>query len=395
MNLALLVGRNPLPNYLVAKSLLSRQSNISRIVLIHSKGTLEEANRLLDSFCKDGSNVEVEKLEVDERSAKDIYEKCVKKFGEGGAWHLDFTGGTKVMGAHSFRALSEIPRSASPKSSYLEASRNVMVFADGSEASLSSDLLGKKPLDLLKNLHLNPHVKHVKSDKKFLRTPWIDRAIRIAKGVKEDDTWLRHLNLFISGEWEWYQQKTLKLQRDILSGVAMTPPLLPRGCEDLLAEWKKECNDQQMAKKWSEFIWKHAWLETFVCTVLKQVFSTEQGWHVFHSVEPRTSQSIWETDVIAVRGNGRILAVSCYSGRGKPQPIRKAAEIVVRANEIGGSLAKPAVFHLGSRSRSIESIFRLGQVTPRVFCVDDFRQLAGSEMNAWKNTSFGRWASDL
>jgi hypothetical protein len=97
--LLLLVGSNPLPNYLVASQLRPRE-----VVLLHTSQTQEPAKRLAAALRGLESGGEIRQALIkDATSASSIFD-AVKAQMEGATTHLNYTGGTKVMSAHALRA---------------------------------------------------------------------------------------------------------------------------------------------------------------------------------------------------------------------------------------------------------------------------------------------------
>lgn len=106
-HLFLLVGENPLPNYVAAKLLLHQGGTA---YLIYSTDTSDEAKRLKTSFENEPENkFNVEFLPLNEYES-DAYhiQKTINaklKSINNGKIGLNYTGGTKAMSAHSYRTL--------------------------------------------------------------------------------------------------------------------------------------------------------------------------------------------------------------------------------------------------------------------------------------------------
>src|SRR5579884_3404588 len=92
--LALLVGSNPLPNYLAATVLEPRE-----VVLLYSPETQEPCERL-EAALKE-RQVRISRLVIDDATdARKIRDACASLEVE----HLHYSGGTKPMAAHARKA---------------------------------------------------------------------------------------------------------------------------------------------------------------------------------------------------------------------------------------------------------------------------------------------------
>ncbi|NMG08855.1 DUF1887 family CARF protein [Brasilonema sp. UFV-L1] len=105
-HLFLLIGENPLPNYIAAKLLLNEGGTV---YLVHTAGTVEQAKRLQNilSSERNGLKAELRSLNDYESDAyyiqKEIGEKL--KSIKSGKIGLNYTGGTKAMSTHAYRIL--------------------------------------------------------------------------------------------------------------------------------------------------------------------------------------------------------------------------------------------------------------------------------------------------
>ncbi|HDH12021.1 MAG TPA: hypothetical protein ENG83_07480 [Nitrospirae bacterium] len=141
----LLIGTNPLPNFVVAEYFLQNNRQLQKIWLIHSeKNTLqsgtstqaENLERLLKERWGNHGNLQfpLEKISLtdvsDARAIKnEIKEKMINKMNNFSGFHFNYTGGTKSMSTHVYWMLKEIKNRGERSFSYLDA-RNYRLVKD-------------------------------------------------------------------------------------------------------------------------------------------------------------------------------------------------------------------------------------------------------------------------
>ena len=117
-HLFLLVGTNPLPNWVAAQILVRPEHG--RLYLVHSSATAPIALRLREPL----SALQPELIQVDPTDARSIartVESHVRPLT--GSIGLHYTGGTKAMAVHAYRAMEKTLAGRSPTAvySYLDA----------------------------------------------------------------------------------------------------------------------------------------------------------------------------------------------------------------------------------------------------------------------------------
>lgn len=117
-HLFLLVGKNPLPNYVVAKSgLLLREKG--KPYLVYTTDTEKYAHKLRDKLGI--TNQELISIEQSQSDAFVIQSRIKEKAEElPGRLGLNYTGGTKAMSVNSYIAIKSIKRDEEPVFSYLD-----------------------------------------------------------------------------------------------------------------------------------------------------------------------------------------------------------------------------------------------------------------------------------
>lgn len=165
--LILLVGTNPLPNYVVAEYFIKICAEcLRKIILFHTTTTAEEAKRiklLLISKCAVTDSFiglhQINDPRDDNNISKAVNDKICdlleKEFvdSEPPAFHLNYTGGTKAMAVHAYRTLeaysAENPGSLGGTSfSYLDSKEFKLSFDNVSGRN-------KKTKDLRNIINLN------------------------------------------------------------------------------------------------------------------------------------------------------------------------------------------------------------------------------------------------
>ena len=136
--LVLLVGTNPLPNYVVAKYLITKTDGkkFDRILLVHSKDTEYQADRL-HKVLRDQLKQVSEPCPLGQSTvANDINKVMYSKLAtlpENEDIHLNYTGGRKTMSVHVHAALTKLKNNQSNRSvtfSYLDSSNYILRYDD-------------------------------------------------------------------------------------------------------------------------------------------------------------------------------------------------------------------------------------------------------------------------
>jgi len=199
-NLFLLVGSNPLPNYLTALILKPKS-----IQLFYSpeteriKNYLEKGikGKLPETIINEGKCI------ADATNAREI-EKAFSSIPQG--THLNYTGGTKVMAAHACLAFKEKVGS-DQQLSYLDERNGVLLYDDGTGIELSKQEFKLTVEDIL-GLH------GIEKKPNTRKRPGIDEAKKIAGSAFKDINGEKSANGF------WLEVWTEQLARDLLAGKA-------------------------------------------------------------------------------------------------------------------------------------------------------------------------------
>jgi hypothetical protein len=359
--LALLVGSNPLPNYLAAATLRSPS-----IFLLHSPDTERIAQRLAQTIRESfGSNVSLRCIQnpTDARQVQQAWGGLPPNT------HLNYTGGTKIMSAH---ALASFLRSGGVASNASYVDDGVLLFDDGHQAPLETDKLNVPTVLELHDVEQAPS------------TPCADEP---------SDADARYV-----AQMTFEQPKiaiTLYERFQLGSTMVQFDDLLPRF---RITSYPQAGWNKRTAEKWRRFL-KGTWLDVWVADQVRGLTASkvECGLNLSRYGRPL------EIDALTTIGH-RLYAVSCTTDSTLGTCKLKLFEIALRSRQIGGDLARSALvcFLDGSDSNGV----RVGQVqsdlasiwdapnVPRVFGLAHLREWMGTggmtphlaSLNEWLTT---------
>lgn len=123
-HLLLLIGTNPLPNYVTASYFLDKNDSLSDITLIHTKDTFDIARRLAQILKKIKPKVSHHLCGLtDIGNAVKMRDELREQipFQGGDVFHLNYTGGTKNMSVQTYLAVYDATDFTETTFSYLDA----------------------------------------------------------------------------------------------------------------------------------------------------------------------------------------------------------------------------------------------------------------------------------
>lgn len=225
-HLFLLVGENPLPNYIAAKMLLKEKEGDKEggtVYLVHSTDTSGKADclkRMLTPI-----KIETISLEKKEAAPHFIWSKIKNKVEElaqkypSHNFGLNYTGGTKAMSVHSYRGLFDASSVENPVFSYLDA-RSLKMLIDRENDPPKLEPVNEK---LLLEEIFDLHDLRWESNKKPVPDPILpELAIEFAK---------LHTAPRLVIAWRWWCDNVLIPSTKILKRKQNKPPEW---------EWKKD-----------------------------------------------------------------------------------------------------------------------------------------------------------
>jgi hypothetical protein len=316
--LILLVGSNPLPNYLTATLLRP-----NRLFLIHTPETRPPAERL---NCVLGDHAKIEMRGLAKASdAREIAEAIRRIISDGDPQqvHLNYTGGTKIMAAHARMAFRE-NGGKDQNASYLNDGARCLFFDDGRIDSLEKhDLV--LTLDLIGRLH---GCERLPSSGGAAGGPTESDARIVAAKVAPDAKFAKSLcdtaQRFKEGG---------KVQK------ALEDPWRPQDvCLKLSAiQVPEEEWDDNRFKAWQRFL-GGGWLEVAVAAWIKDATGASPSQGVYWRLKGRP----FEIDVVLIR-NHRLYVISCTTDNKLGLCKSKLFEVAMRSRQLGGDLARSAL----------------------------------------------------
>ncbi|MCX7624855.1 MAG: DUF1887 family CARF protein [Candidatus Sumerlaeaceae bacterium] len=375
-HLILLVGSNPLPNYIAALMLTPKTVN-----LIYTEETEENKERLEGLLKKKVPGIEFHETKIRDATNPTDVRDAFENFPSSEEIHLHYSGGTKVMAAHAhtaFKSKGGIDENAS----YLAERRGVLVFDDGDERPIADELT----LDDIFTLHgITRKNKSNSGDggspPNYEDAQAISESVVIKKCPKSIPKQLYQMlgkNDQPSSELPFEEAKSsadqLKEQLSQILSTDETAQAIEKMLDRFMACLAK--NYQQTYERWVKFF-RGVWLEYYLAKAIRglNVGTVDQG-----ITCRRVNGREFEIDVAVVR-QYRLYVVSCTTASDLPTCKQKLFEVTIRARQLGGDLARSALVCLldGAANgqakvdclrRDIKDIWNSPN-TPRVFAFDD------------------------
>ena len=356
-HLFLLIGENPLPNCVAANLLLNKGGTA---YLVHTTNTEIQAKRLksiLDSTLSEFQKAQLISLSKYESDAFHIQDEISRKIQSlnNARLGLNYTGGTKAMAVHSYRALF---RQARPDTvfSYLDSRRLEMCIdredTERIHRKVKPELLrvdlktifelhgwkwGSEPIHEPEMFNAAKAFAEFHTDKDDL-TAWRNWCAQVLRPVTKDD------------KDNWLEDKDLKevppLSLDsVISRPQIKCALIELGLtEELSLQTVKERGFKKIKYvcKWLD----GEWLEHYV---LQKVKDISEKWLIHESATSfwigtakNPKENKFQFDVAFIRGY-QLFAISCTTDATKQLCKSKLFEAYIRAQQLGGSEARVAL----------------------------------------------------
>ena len=331
--LFLLIGTNPLPNYVSGRVLAADGATI---YLLHSTDTLKVAERLQRLLGRERPDLTIIPREIDEADGDEIVAKIGEILwdigAEGERVGLNYSGGTKSMAVHAYYTL----RKAFPKGcfSYLDARSLSMVIDPGDQPIQWVSIGQNLPVGIIDLLQL--HGYHIPAKKRPIETPLQPKLCRAIAEVHTD----------VQGFSQW---------RDWM-GTLADAPQLPKPDEYPALKPVKECFSELSGGVASEMavantlgcssliscakFFNGGWLEHHSLFVLKSIASAVGLHDCVMSVNPEIRGiRAFDLDVAAMSGY-QLFTVSCIATDQKDKAKEHLFEVFTHARQVGGDEAR-------------------------------------------------------
>lgn len=400
-HLILLVGGNPLPNAVAGCHLLKAGGMIT---LIYSKtqtvqtarrrplqieGTEEIAKRLRRWFIDERKVANRVNLQaVDDADAYSIREGVWLALQNGsGSVGLHYSGGTKAMAIHAYRAVSEATKGQAVFS-YLNPRTLEMFFDKPGEEAKREPVATAVKISLEEMLFLQTSLLLHRS-RPYLITPLLPQTAQAMMrvyvgGGAELEEWKKWVAPFPQRyRKRWYDKgiprnwkPAAEIYADPLSEQVPTSIgdtlLAELGQSSLFSfeeawenhrDWadKQKATEQDFLDELLGFLTGGKWLEHYTLDCLQQlnpIFDFHQT--LLGVVSARANlkkndndDSLFEVDVAAIRGY-QLFALSCATSPGKKELKHKVFEAGLRARQLGGDEAGTALVSLAEPGQLVE-----------------------------------------
>lgn len=376
--LMLLVGSNPLPNYL-ATLILGAQT----IHLFYSPQTAPIKEHLVEKLRERLGSANV--IETCIEDATDAAKVRAAFSSVPKDAHLHYTGGTKIMAAHARMAFDALG-GADRQASYLDERKGILRFDDGYEIELSQECLELSLEDVLK-LH---GIERIASNVAPGPAPTEQDLETLVKVVlKQPDRAL-----------ELYECHRVAGKRCGFSKAKETPVDIGELVDSALSisRLPEEGWTARNYEKWCDFL-GGGWLEMWCGDLVESLVS---GAEVSRGTDCKLANGRqFEIDLALLRGH-RLYVISCTTETRIGLCKSKLFEVAMRARQLGGDLARSALVCLlhgkdpkgpfVDQLRNDVADMWDAPNTPRVFGLDDLREWAGvqskpnpSSLKDWLN----------
>ena len=384
-HLILLVGTNPLPNF-VAAQLLLKQGGV--IHLICTPETAEIAKQLK-------KQLETKKLacniypDIKQNRPSSIFES-IRSIGIGTSRSvgLHYTGGTKAMAVHAYRAIKDV----CPKAicSYLDALELKMIIDDGMGDGRDAEIIVRDVVKLKLQEMIALHNINLASQPK--RQPILTDVAHLIKQIMETKDGYEAWRNWTKNLRSPNNLKKFKNKTELKKTPAPPCPEVRKAFGKLGANGETLEAWLQASKSFEDDIEKFArwldgeWLESYVlnCLIQNADVCKLNDW----GMDLKSRESKFQFDVAAIRGY-QLFAISCTTSKDTDLCKSKLFEAYVRAKQMGGDEARVGLVCFYPDAQRLLSNFinewKYPRHSVRVFGADDLPHLP-ERLQEWINS---------
>ncbi len=390
-HLLLLVGENPLPNYVAARTILK---NDGTVYLVYTKQTISQKDCLrsvdgLGGFGISTKEIDLADYESNSYHIRDRIHKTLKNI-TSESIGLNYTGGTKAMAVHAYQAVQEVKANAT--FSYLDSRRLKMCIDKKGDEPLKFDIPLQLTLKELFKLHNNNYWLENKPPTSHPCLP--DVAAKFAEFYNDENlakqwrNWCDNkLHTLTKNGNFWKSESELEKIKNQSISLNNLPQVIKNILRQELDTSDSEIRIAVTKEKGFKTLtqvceWLDGtWLESYVLQQIKDIkeeFNIEESMMSFHI---KDSQASWrerfEFDVAFIKGY-QLFAISCTTTSSKKLCKQKLFEAHLRARQLGGDEARVALVCLFDKPKWIKDDMRfaIDDRKIEVFGRDDIKNLA-------------------
>lgn len=372
--LVLLVGMNPLPNWVVFKSLLHASPNDQlkpdKVLLVHSHDNVDTASELQERIRL--LHVPVVRIPLDNaRDRNDVRAKILKGYSDhagGHRIHLNYTGGTKEMVVSAYAATKQAEEHSSDAAlfSYLDVSCHSLRWYSNGDGGMSVDLRTVVHVGLAELLAL--HRRELDREPPSLPT-WPNAADAVFRQYAEGGDGKEAYRLwrwreFIANGTQEVPERLSDLDGSLLPGNKLRNRRVIRlPLDEHLRNFREAfAQDAGISPNAAEVSWNHffspgangdskskearevakyfhgTWLENWLWRELDRLIGDRPGWQLTGNVEAHRHNVAVppaELDVVLIIGY-QLFVFSCTTALSRDLTKNKGFEVLRRSQQFGG-----------------------------------------------------------
>jgi len=375
--LILLVGTNPLPDFVVAEHFLLHTTSLKSVTLLYSEKTeyqggtkdyAENLQNLLRSRHKE-RDLGFELIPLSDVSdtkeiQRNLRDRLIKYLQQTESVHFNYTGGTKAMGIHVYRWLEWYAKEKNLPVSFSYLDARTFQIVDDEKGRITDDLRNKVSLSLEELIKLHGFERENEQSDDF---DLFNNAIKKFQELIDNDTletYFTHYDraVFVDEKGK-ILNKTEKLKQKIENNSIKQGAFL-EVVKLMPEEYRLFSNDgsfkgpktNKHTEKAIEFL-DGKWLELYIYKVLTEKISDKNNaiylnWEI-KKPEWKNPNQNFQLDVILLKGY-QLIGISCTTSNRKDLCKSKGFEIFMRTRQIGGEEARAALVTRLSESQKKE-----------------------------------------
>lgn len=351
-HLFLLIGENPLPNYVAVLKLLETDDTA---YLVYTNQTNPQKDILKNALKKQGFTSKEVELKENKSNAHRIYTKIkenAEKIPINERIGLHYTGGTNPMAIHAYRAIANLSRTDTVYS-YLDA-KTLEIFIDHPDSDSTHRAVQLEvPLEVLFKLHKYEWQENNKPIPEPILADAAAELVRLYQDEKIAETWRTwcktELNKKAKNSEGWWvdDERTLSLIGVHKNIIEVLQKQEYKHYFDINGKQIALKKSRQLERMSKLYAWlSGCWLEHYVLQQVKEITPDLQLGESKMSFIIKKSQTweggVFEFDVAFMRSY-QLFAISCTTSKDPQECKLKLFEAYTRAKQLGGDEARVAL----------------------------------------------------